>query len=148
GRDIGLGHTPPGRAGVLGQLERDSRALARPMAQVALPRERLQKRPPPRAQRLSEMPQTTPRADRRDELLAGEWPVRERVASSASESLDLLRRHAEVPLPARTLPRAPGRDQREVDASVLGVEEMERAAHRPRLDQRTGTQGTFDLAGS
>src|SRR5262249_60322567 len=69
GRDVGLRHTLPCRAGVLGQLERDSRALARPMAQVALPRERLQKRPPPRAQRLSEMPQTTPRADRRDELL-------------------------------------------------------------------------------
>ncbi len=74
-------------------------------------------------------------------------PPSSAVADRPAKRVHLLRGHAEVALPARPLPGPSGSHEREEASSLLGREEMERAPHRPGLDQTTIPQGTIDLAG-
>ena len=86
------------------------------------------------------------RDDRRDQLLPGEGPPSSASRTAPPQRLHLLRGHPEVALPARPLPGPPGGHQREERAGLLGREEMQRAAHRPGLDQPAVAQGAADLA--
>jgi hypothetical protein len=64
------------------------------------------------------------------------------------QRFDLVRRHAEVPLPTRPFPRSSGGHQREEDTGVLGREQMQRSPHRPGLDEPTVGEGAADLTGT
>ena len=93
------------------------------------------------------MPQPALRDDRRDQFVAGEDRAVECLADRPAQQLVLLRGHAEVALPARPLPGSSGGDQREEGSPLLGCEQVERAPHRPGLDQAPLGQGAADLAG-
>jgi hypothetical protein len=92
------------------------------------------------------MPEPALRHDGGDQLLACERTVGERDAGGTAETLDLLRGKAEVLLPARPLPRAPGGHEREERSGLVGLQEMKRAAHRPGLDQAAVAERARDLS--
>ena len=89
----------------------------------------------------------SPRDHRFDELAARESLPAERFSHHLAKSVELFWGHAEVALPAGPLPRPPRRYQRKERAGIFRGEEMERAAHRPRLDDSTFAQRARDLAG-
>ena len=147
-RLVRLGQARPAWARRLGRGERHPRPHARPEDEVALPGDRLQQRAPARSQPLGDALEATPAADGLDQLLAGERPLGDRLANDAPQALHLLRRHAEVPDPARSLPRAAGGHERQEGSALLGREEVERAAHRPGLDQAAIRERERDLPAS
>src|SRR5256885_3342411 len=88
-----------------------------------------------------------PRDHRFDELAAGESLTAEGFAHDLAKSVELLWSHTEVALPAGPLPRSARGYQREERAGIFRGEEVERAAHRPRLDDSTFAERTRDFAG-
>ena len=110
-------------------------ALARTEAQVALPGDGLEQRAPPRAERIADVVEAGPLRHLGDERFPGQDPPVEDVAHREAERLDALGGHAEVLDPGRTFPRAAGGHEREERPGVLGGEEVQGAAHRPRLDE-------------
>ncbi len=83
----------------------------------------------------AQMPEPGPGGDRRPELLRGERSIGERLSGGNPEKLPVPGRHAVEALPAGQLPHPTGRHQGQVGAPVLGGQQMDGAAHHPRLDE-------------
>ena len=86
--------------------------------------------------------------DRVDELLARQRSTRQGIAGRLSIGHPASGVHVEVGVPGLLPPRLAVGDEREQGGSVVGRQEVERAAHGPRLDQPAIGQGPVDLAGA
>ena len=132
----GSGTPAQRRDRLIGTHERDAAAGLRPEAQVALPRDRLEERAPAGAERRRRCARA-----RRGGVTAAISSSRVRVRpSSASrtavaEAFHGRRGHAEVALPDRPLPGPPAASSDRNAPGVLRREQVERAAHRPGLDE-------------
>jgi hypothetical protein len=93
------------------------------------------------------MLQPPPCRYRGTQLVPGENGAVERLTGSAAKAIHQLGCHPEVALPAGPIPRSSGGDQRKESSALLGCEQVQRAAHRPGLDQATLGEGAADLAG-
>src|SRR5436309_3499161 len=89
----------------------------------------------------------SPRGHRGDQLVSGKGLTVERLANDLAKGIELLRGDAEVTLPAGPLPRSSGGYQREERAGVLGRQQVQRAAHRPRLDESPVAERARHVAG-
>jgi hypothetical protein len=83
--------------------------------------------------------------DRRGKLVPGQGPAGQRLAHHRAKDGPVLWRHPDPALPTGPLPRSPKGQDREEGSAVFGGEQVERAAHRPGLDQPAFRQLTVDV---